>query len=188
MTIEAPITYEDGLFIGEDYPINFRVYSFERIRLALPAAALATTLTVDPLRSALSSGDKIYFARAGFTVTLSGAATAGQTSLSVTAIAGPLNITDDGRKVKDISAMTLEYVFETLPTPTAAGTTILTKTPDLVNDPADPGGTPSKLAKVTILAADLASQDAGNFFHRLRQTDSGSLGTLARGGVILRRV
>lgn len=187
MTTIAQIRSEDGFFIGEDFPINFRVFSFERCRLSLAAGAAATSLQVEPLKAALSSGDKLHFGRAGFIATLSGPASVGATTIAVTALPGPLLLGDDARKVKDLTGLTLEWVLESLPSPDAAGTAILTKTPSLVNDPADPDGSPSKLAQVTVLAADMGSEDAGNFFHRLRQTDSGSLRTLAAGDVVLRR-
>lgn len=178
----APIRADDDLFVGEDYKIWFRVFSEAQAILSAAAIAGATSLSVQSLHHPLSSGDKLFFADAGFMVKLAGNAAIGATTLSVAALSGPLKNAALGHQVPDISGFTMQWILETKPD----GTTILSKTPILVDDEADGDGSPSKLAQVSVDAADLMSYAAASLYHRLRRIDTGSVKTLAQGNVALK--
>lgn len=106
--MNQPLKGEEAIAIGQDASIVFRVLAPEKVELASNAAAAATSLSVKPLRDALSSGDKLLFGE-NTVVTLSAGASAGAITVAVDAIPGTLQSGEKGQKIRDLTSVTLEF-------------------------------------------------------------------------------
>ena len=94
---------------GQDWTVEYRILAPETVQLAADAADGATTLSILPLQRDLSNGDKLLFGDGARIVTLGAAASAGDVTLTVSAINGPLYRTDKGQKIRDITGWTIEW-------------------------------------------------------------------------------
>ena len=185
MSIEAPISKDLNLFVGEDKTLTFYVMSGSDITTAALAANGATAITVGPLTEALDSADKVRFGGggglgAGVVATLSAGAAIGDTSLAVDALPGAIASNTRGRKVQDITGYTLEWVLRTGP----AGSILLTKAPT-ISDAAN------GICQVAISDDDTADDTGmiliqpGGYYHTLRKTNAGDASVLAFGPAVL---
>lgn len=161
---------------AQDWTLQFRVLAPEKVTLDAPALASAIALTIKPLETALSNGDKLLFGK-NTVVTLGAAAAAGVTSLTVSAIAGPLQQGDVGQKIRDLTGYTIEMeVLENAgdATPlislTGADITLHTQT-------AEERG----LVDVAGVAADTSSLTPGDYAWALWRRNSGTTRPLATG-------
>lgn len=179
---QADIVETDDLFRAEPFIIWFRVLSDEIVRLSRPAEAGATTLYISPLTKALSTGHRVFFQSPGFSVKLTGNAPVGSTTLTISALAGPLAASIYGKRQLDAAALSLSWTLEKKQP--QATTVLLTKTPTTTTDPQDPDPSPFSLAVVTKSAAELATAPPGVYVQRLVRTDTGR--ALAQGDVVLK--
>lgn len=167
---------------GSDWTRNFRVFDGAQIVLSADAATGATTLTLAPDHPAIANGDKILFGE-NIIVTTSGASAVGSTSLSVTALTGPLKAKAVGRRiVKDLSTYDLE--FRVL-TNRGDSTALLEIQGTSDDDTSDPNSPYVDVGLVTGDEANFASVDAGTYFWTLWDATEGGEKPLAQGPFIL---
>lgn len=155
---------------GESFTRYVRVLGPERVQLIADAAASATILTVKADHPSLASGDKLLFGT-NIILTLTEACLAGDTSLVVTAIVGPLSAGSYlQRIVKDLSGYTVSVeVVERR----GDVTPLLTLTPTVTDDTEDPGGTKSDVLVIAGTAAQVIF-GPGNYAFFGWRTNSGS--------------
>lgn len=192
MATTQHITDEDDFYLGEDFVIYARAFEtsgrseqYKTVKLTAAALDAATTLQIEPLRFPLAIGDKLLFTEGFMVKVATTAGVLGDQSLTVAAIAGPLALASQGKKVKDVSALTLTWVLEDVSNADSP-MTLATVVPTLVNDPADPDGTPIKIAQIAIAPSDTSGLDAGKWLHRYRET-APSVKTLCQGDAVLKR-
>lgn len=191
MATTVHIQDEDDFFIGEDFVIYARAFEtagrseqYKTAKLRAAAESGASSLSIEALKYALSTGDKLLFTE-GFMVKIADDAALGANSLTVEAIAGDLALASLGKKVKDVSALTLTWVLEDVSNADSP-VNLATVAPTLVDDPADPDGTPMKIAQIAIAPSDTASLTPGKWLHRYRET-APSVKTLCQGDAVLKR-
>lgn len=167
---------------GSDWTRNFRVFDGARIALSADAATGATSLTLAPDHPAIATGDKIQFGE-NIIVTTSGASAVGATSLSVTALTGPLKAKAIGRRiVKDLSTYDLEF---RVMTNRGDSTAVLEIQGTSDDDTSDPNSPYVDVGLVTGDEANFTSVDAGTYFWALWDATEGSEKPLAQGPFIL---
>jgi hypothetical protein len=162
---------------GQDWPLEILVFGPEKsLRLAGDAAAGATSLFVAADHPAFSDGEKLLFGD-NVVVTIDGPTAAGARSVTVEALAGPLDAGQDGQLLRDLTDATIE--FEALQdggdaTPviskTGADIVILTQTGD------DRGK-----VQVAGAEADTAQLEPGAYPWFAWRRNSGSKRPIARG-------
>lgn len=185
MSEEAAIGESANFFLGEDKVFRFYVRTGADVECSAQAANGATSISVEPLEEALSSGDRVRFApssKAGVVATLSAPAVVGATSLTVSATSGIIALGTVGRKVQDVTGYTSEWVLRDGPT----GAALLTKTPTI---------TDALNGILEVAIADTDTVDAsgtpiiiqpGRYYHSLRKTNAGDESVLAHGECVLR--
>lgn len=168
---------------GQDWVRYVRVFDGAQVQLSADAATGATTLTLAPDHPAIASGDKLLFGE-NVIVTTSGTCAAGATSLSVTALAGPLKAKAAGRRiVKDLSGYTL--VVEISDDRDDATALITAPTTAVGDDATDPNSPKADVVSLTGLAADTSSQTPGTYYWALWNRASNANRPLADGPFIL---
>lgn len=192
MATTVHIQDEDDFYLGEDFVIYARAFetigrseNYKTVKLSAAALVGATTLQIEPLKFTLSVGDKLLFTEGFMVKVATNPGVLGATSLTVAAIAGPLALASQGKKVKDVSALTLTWVLED-DSDADSPVNLTTVTPTLVNDPADPDGTPIKIAQIAIAPVNTASLTPGKYLHRYREL-SPAMKTLCQGDAVLKR-
>lgn len=180
MSSKADIVLDDKgapiIVIAKAWTLRFYVTTGDRIVVTADALLSATTILVQALKTALTSGDKVRFGN--LVVTLTANAVIGATSLTVTAIAGALTTGSSGHKVQDISGWAIEWVLRD-----EDGTALLTKTvgsgitlTDATNGAFDVLGT-----RADTWASGAALISPSTYEHAAARTDSGSETALVGG-------
>ena len=173
MTVESPIKAEEGWFRGEDKTLTFYITTGRPIRVAATAIVGDLTITVDPLKEALSSGAKLRLGQQ--VVTLSAAAAVGATSISVSTLTGGLLKGSVLKQCQDITNYTIEWILKTSPTAT---TVTLTKTVSLAS-------VTEGVCTVSILDTDTDALDPATYWYRLKRTDASFETVFAYGYAVL---
>lgn len=176
--MNAPLTGADGIAKGQDWLLEHYVLAPELVRLSANAAAGATSLNVEPLGDALAAGDMLLFG-ANTVVVLTSSAEAGEASLAVQALAGPLLAAERGQKIRDLTGYTIE--FELLSK--AGDATPVVSNDDVTVTVLTPQSETDKRGKVQTAGAAAVLDDvsAGTYFYGLWRTDAGSKRPLAFG-------
>lgn len=162
---------------GQDWPLEIRVFGPEKsLKLTADAAAAGTSLTVNPDHPALSDGDKFLFGE-HVVVTVDGNVAAGTRTVTVDALAGPLQSGEVGRLLRDLTGWTVEMEVlaragDALPVISKTGGDVLI----LTQSGADRG----KL-QISGSAADTEDVDAGEYTWFVWRRDSGEQRPIARG-------
>ena len=186
MSIEQPIAERDDWFVGEDKIFRYFVTTGADIITRDVALKAATSIPVEPLTEALTSGDKIRFrdSGAGVIATLSANAVIGDVSLAVNATPGRIGLNVIGGKIEDITTYTMEWVLRLGPTAT---TTLLSKT---VGSGITITDGPNGILEVAIDDDDTGDGaitiNPGRYFFTLRKTNDGDEAVLAFGAAHLR--
>lgn len=166
---------------GQDWMLELRVMASERVQLAAPALAGATSLTIYPLEDALATGDKLLF-DVNTVITLSAPATPGTTTLAVSAIPGPLRQGAVGQKMQDLTGYSIE--FEALHS-RGDTTAVITKSGASVTI-LPQGGDDRGKVQIDGVAADTANLEPKTYFAAVWRRNAGSARPLAEGDLILR--
>lgn len=184
MSERADVTEQDGFFVGEAKELRFYVTTGPDIVVAARAANGATSISVEPLRRALASGDQVRFRskgdEAGIVATLSAAAVLGAETLAVNAISGELHANTIGRLIQNVTGYTMEWVLRR----GIRGASLLTKTPSIVDAALG-------IVKVALDRADTVSGagailiEPGRYQHTLRKTNTADESVLADGELAL---
>jgi hypothetical protein len=159
----------------QDVTVQIRVRSHEWAQLTAAAIAGATALSVRPLEYALASGAKLLFG--GNVVTLSASAAAGDVSLAVTAISGPLKAGDEGQLLRDLTGYSIE--MEVLSNRGDA-TPIISLSGSAVTLATQSGVDRGKV-DIALVAANTTNVAAGMYYWAAWRRNSGSTRPLAEG-------
>lgn len=170
---------------GQDLDIQLRVLAPETVTLDAPAITGATTLTVKPLQDAIANADKLLFGK-NTVVVVGASAAAGTTSLTVTALGGPLSAGEVGQKIRDLTSYTL--VFEASKTkdqatPTITKTTVGSGGVTIATQTGDDRGK----VTVSLLAADTsgAGVEATTYYWTLWKRDAATMRPIAEGDMLI---
>lgn len=174
MSIESPVLSVDRLFRDEDKTLRFYVTTGLPIEVVETVDDGDVTILVKPLSEALSNGDKIRFGNV--VATLSAAADAGDTSITITAITGNLPRGSIGYEVQDVTGWTFEFWVRASP---ASVTNLFTAVPS-INSAAN------GIVDAVIADTDTSLLTAGEYYYRLRRTNAGNEAVLAFGAFHLR--
>lgn len=177
MTIDTLPQQRLDIAKGQDCTLQVRVLAPETVVLNADALAGASTLTIRPLDYALASGDKLLFGKSTV-VTLSGAAAAGVTSLSVSAIAGPLRAGDAGQKIRDLTgyAITLEVLSNR-----SDATPHISRSCNVLTQTGDDRGH----VQFVLVEADTSSLEAKSYYWTAWRRNAGSMRPQAEGTLVL---
>jgi hypothetical protein len=179
MADDAALAQVIDIDVGSDWIRYFRPEDGARIVLSLDAVEGAVTLTLQPDHPAIASGDKLLFEK-HIIVTAAGACAAGATSLSVTALTGPLKAKAIGRRIiKDLSGYTLK--FRVLAERDDTQLVLAEITASSGDDATDPNAPKADVAQVTAAKTDTINVAPGNYWWALWRTDSGVEKRLASG-------
>jgi hypothetical protein len=162
---------------GEAFTRYVRILGPERVRLATDAAAGATTLLIKPDHPSIGNGEKLL-AGDNIIVTLTEACPAGDTSLVVSAIVGPVSAGSYlQRIVKDLSGYTVsvEIVANR-----GDATPVLTIAPTVTDDTEDPAAIKSDVLVISTTAAQMAF-GPGHYAWFAWRTNAGSERPIANG-------
>lgn len=181
MSEEAPILDEDNWFIGEDKILKFIIRTGKKIIVTAAANIGATSISVQRLNEAIANGAKVYFPDNETTVTLSGAAAIGATSIAVTATDGDVDAGEIGKKIQDITGYALQYILRRRADDPAEEIAKTTSSGIAITD--GTGGA----CEVTINDTDTDALAAVQYFQTIRRTDEGSETVLAFGSVVLKK-
>ena len=179
MSRESDIPPQENWFIGEDRTFEYQAVTGKVAEATATAANGATSISVKPLREAISSGAKVRFPD-GILATLSAAASVGDESLTVSALAGAVQKGAKGYAVQDISAWTLEWVLREGP----AGAVQITKT---VGSGITLTDAANGVLQVAIADSDTLTMSPKTYFYTLRRTGDGNEVVLAFGDAVLRQ-
>lgn len=169
---------------GQDQVLRQRIFAADPrsgepiyAELAENAITGATSLTVRPLRNALASGDKLLFGE-NVVLTLSAAAAAGGTTVALvgSALPGPLQAGDQGRKLQDLTGYTVN--MEVL-TNRGDATAVIA----LTGTPATQTGDDRGFVDFSLAAADTSGLAAGHYFATSWRRNAGSSRPLTPEGI-----
>ncbi len=180
MSIEALIQDSDDWFIGEDQTFRFTVVEGTVLTVIAAAAVLATSISVEALEEAIANGSKVKFS-GGSKATLSAAASIGDISLTVSALSKAIAANETGRKTRDITNDSIEWVMRERPGAATADITKTTVSGITITDGI--GGD----CEVAVADTDTLTLLPGMYFHTLRKTDDGAELVWSYGPAVLKQ-
>ena len=186
--IRDDIDSDQPLYVGSDNPMRAYVTEGAAIRLAAAAALSATSLQVEPLAEALTTGAKLRFRFSrkgpGLVVTVSADAAVGAQTVAVGVLDGHLPVRTLGRLIRNISTDTLEYVLRD----GATGTMLVTKNNAAITKVDAANG----VCEWLIEDSDTFNEGTGailvqpgRYIDTLRKTDAGDERPLLVGAVVV---
>lgn len=175
MAFKQDISPEDDFFIGDDFSMTFFVVTGRPIKVRLEAEDGDTTIDVEALKSALTSGDKLRFGEA--VITLGANADVGDTQLTVSALSGNVPRGATLYLIVDITDWTATWYMKE-----SAGDSA-----DILSKSASISSAANGIFTVAVADTDTDSLTAKRYYHRLKRTNAGSEKTLVYGDAYLRR-
>lgn len=149
----------------------------ESVKLSAYAAAGATSLSIEPLKYALASGDMLMFP-GNLVATLGGTGTIGATSLTVTSLPGPIRQGFVGEKLRDLTGYTTALEILTAAEDATPALTQIAGTNQTQSAITGRGR-----VQFTVSAAASGAAEARRYYAAVRKTDSGSIRPLWEGEV-----
>lgn len=141
----------------------------ESVRLSAYAAAAATSLSIEPLKYALDSGDMLMFP-GNLVATLGDAGAIGATTLTVTALPGPIRQGVVGEKLRDLTGYTIALEILNSAEDTTPALTQIAGTNQTQSAITGRGR-----VQFAIAAAASGAAEARRYYAAARKTDSGSV-------------
>ncbi len=158
MALEVHYSRDKNIFIGEDKILQHYVTTGIPVEVTDDAAAGDTSLHVHNLSEALSNGGKLRLGN--MIVTLTAAADVGDTTITVSALAGGILKGSLLRQVQDVTGWTFTFVISAHPQATTA---ILTITPAITS-------AANGVITTTIADTDTDALVPGEYFYKLWRT------------------